>query len=132
VTRKIVRAAVEILQGKRDTLALGNLLARRDWGYAPEYVEGMWRMLQQEKPDDFVLATGETHSVEEFLKETFTRLRLDWRDYVEIDPRYYRPSEVDLLRGDASKARRVLGWEPRVRFHELVGIMVDAELRNEC
>ena len=131
VTRKIVQAAVRIHRGKQERLALGNLDAVRDWGYAPEYVEGMWRMMQQDKPDDFVLATGETHSVREFLTETFSRLGMDWREYVDIDPRYFRPSEVDCLRGDASKAARILGWEPIVKFKELVRIMVKAEQLNE-
>jgi GDPmannose 4,6-dehydratase len=131
VTRKIARAAVQISRGRQDRLALGNLLAKRDWGYAPEYVEGMWRMMQQDAPDDFVLATGETHSVAEFLGEAFGVLKMDWRCHVDIDPRYYRPSEVDYLCGDASKAKRVLGWEPKVKFKELVRIMVEAELEHD-
>jgi len=128
VTRKITRAAGRIKLGLQDKLYLGNLDARRDWGYAPEYVEAMWLMLQQDEPDDYVIATGETHSVREFLEEAFSLLDLDWREYVRIDPRYYRPTEVDLLVGDASRAREKLGWEPRVRFKELVRIMVEADL----
>lgn len=128
VTRKITRAAAAIKLGLQEALYLGNLEAKRDWGYAPEYVEAMWLMLQQDAPDDYVIATGETHSVREFLEAAFGHLNLDWRDYVRHDPRYERPAEVDLLVGDASKARRQLGWEPRVRFAELVKIMVEADL----
>lgn len=128
VTRKITRAVARIKAGLEDKLYLGNLDARRDWGYAPEYVEAMWRMLQHDEPDDFVIATGETHSVREFCEEAFGYVGLDWRDYVAHDPRYERPAEVPLLVGDASKARRILGWEPKVRFKELVRIMVDADL----
>jgi GDPmannose 4,6-dehydratase len=128
VTQKIVKAAVRITQGKQDKLFLGNLDARRDWGYAKDYVEAMWLMLQQDKPDDYVIATGETHSIKEFLTEAFSYVNLDWTKYVEIDSKYYRPAEVDLLLGDASKARRQLGWEPRVKFKELVKIMMEAEL----
>jgi GDPmannose 4,6-dehydratase len=128
VTQKITKAAVAILRGEQKELKLGNLDARRDWGYAKDYVEGMWLMMQQPKPDDFVLATGETHSIREFLDETFDYLHLDWHQYVVIDPELYRPAEVDLLLGDASKAKRVLGWEPKVKFKELVKLMVDAEL----
>jgi GDPmannose 4,6-dehydratase len=131
VSRKITRAAARIKLGVQDKLYLGNLEARRDWGYAPEYVEAMWRMLQQDRPDDFVIATGETHSVREFVEETFGRLGLDWQRHVEIDPRYLRPTEVDLLRGDARKAKKILGWEPKVHFKELVKIMVDADLEAE-
>ena len=131
VTRKIVSAAVQIHRGQQYELRLGNLLAKRDWGYAPEYVEGMWRMMQQEKPDDFVLATGETHSVAEFLTEAFSLLGMDARDYLEIDPRYYRPTEVDFLQGDATKAKRILGWESKVKFKELVRLMISAELHGE-
>jgi GDPmannose 4,6-dehydratase len=127
VTRKITRAVGAILRGEQDTLALGNLDAKRDWGYARDYMEGAWRMLQADEPDDFVLATGETHSVEEFLEEAFGYVDLDWHDYVTFDERYLRPSEVDLLIGDASKAREKLGWEPTVRFQELVRMMVDAD-----
>jgi len=128
VTRKISRAAGRIKLGLQQKLFLGNLDAKRDWGYAPEYVEAMWLMLQAENPDDYVIATGETHSVREFLDEAFSYLDLDWRNYVEIDPRYERPSEVDLLIGDASRARQHLGWTPKVGFDELVRIMVDSDL----
>lgn len=127
VTRKITRAAARIKAGLQDKLYLGNLEARRDWGYAKEYVEAMWLMLQQSEPDDFVIATGETHSVREFLDEAFSLVNLDWRDYVETDPKYLRPAEVDLLLGDASKAKRVLGWEPGTSFKELVRLMVEAD-----
>ena len=127
VTRKISRAVARIKAGLQDKLYLGNLEARRDWGYAPEYVEAMWMMLQQDNPDDYVIATGETHSVREFCEEAFGHVGLDWEKYVEHDKHYERPAEVDLLIGDASKAKRVLGWEPRVRFKELVRIMVDAD-----
>lgn len=125
VTRKITRAVGAILRGEQDELRLGNLDAKRDWGYARDYMEGAWRMLQAEEPDDYVLATGEAHSVREFLEEAFSYAGLDWRRYVKIDPRYFRPAEVDLLVGDYSKAKRKLGWEPTVRFHELVRMMVD-------
>jgi GDPmannose 4,6-dehydratase len=128
VTRKITRAATRIKLGLQQTLHLGNLDAKRDWGFAGDYVEGMWRMLQAEQPDDYVLATGETHSVREFLEETFRVLDLDPRDHVRFDERYLRPAEVDLLLGDAGKAKAVLGWEPRVTFAELVRMMVDADL----
>jgi len=128
VTRKITRAAAHIKEGLQDKVYLGNLEARRDWGYAPEYVEAMWLMLQQDAPDDYVIATGETHSIREFLDEAFSYAGLDWHKYVEMDPRYCRPAEVDLLVGDASKAKRALGWEPRTRFKELVHLMVDADL----
>jgi len=128
VTRKITRAVARIVKGEQQKLYLGNLDAQRDWGYAPEYVEAMWRMLQHEQPEDFVIATGETHSVREFLDVAFTHVGLDWNRYVEIDPRYYRPTEVDLLQGDASKAARVLGWRPNTSFRQLVQIMVDADL----
>jgi GDPmannose 4,6-dehydratase len=128
VTQKITKAAVAILRGQQKNLMLGNVDARRDWGYAKDYVEGMWMMLQQPFPDDYVLATGETHSIREFLTEAFEYLGLDWENYVKTDPELYRPAEVDLLLGDASKAKRVLGWEPKVRFKELVRLMVDAEL----
>jgi len=130
VTRKITRAACRIKVGLQDKLFLGNLNAQRDWGYAPEYVEAMWLMLQQDEPDDYVIATGETHSVREFLDEVFGLLDLDWQPYVEIDPRYYRPTEVDLLLGDPSKAREKLGWQPRVTFKELARIMVEADLED--
>jgi GDPmannose 4,6-dehydratase len=128
VTRKITRSATRIKLGLQDKLALGNLDARRDWGFAGDYVEAMWLMLQQERPDDFVIATGETRSVQEFLERVFDRLKLDWHKHVETDPRYLRPAEVDLLQGDASKARRVLGWRPRVNFEQLVEMMVGADL----
>jgi len=129
VTRKITRAVAHIKEGLQDKLYLGNLDAQRDWGYAPEYVEAMWLMLQQDQPDDYVIATGETHSVQEFLEEAFSCVGLDWREYVGIDPRYYRPAEVDLLVGDASKAKKVLGWQPKTRFKDLVRLMVDADLQ---
>jgi GDPmannose 4,6-dehydratase len=125
VTRKITRAIGAILRGEQDELRLGNLDAKRDWGFARDYMEGAWRMLQAESADDFVLATGETHSVREFLDEAFGYAGLEWEKYVKIDERYFRPSEVDLLLGDASKAREKLGWEPSVRFGELVRMMVD-------
>src|SRR5581483_9446298 len=128
VTRKITHAAARIHSGLQQKLYLGNLDAKRDWGYAKEYVEAMWLMLQQDEPEDFIIATGETHSVREFLDEAFGYLKLDWHDFVEIDPRYYRPAEVQYLRGDASKAKRKLGWEPKVRFRQLVRLMVDADL----
>jgi GDPmannose 4,6-dehydratase len=127
VTRKITRAVGAILRGEQDDLKLGNLDAKRDWGFARDYMDGAWRMLQADEPDDYVLATGETHTVEEFLEEAFTYAGLSWRDYVKIDPRYFRPSEVDLLIGDASKAKEKLGWEPAVRFAELVRMMVDGD-----
>ncbi len=128
VTRKIVKAAVRIYNRQQDKLFLGNLDARRDWGFAKDYVEAMYLMLQQSKPDDFVIATGETHSVREFLSATFCYLGMDWTRYVEIDERYFRPAEVDMLLGDASKAKSVLGWEAKTKFSELVKLMVDAEL----
>ena len=128
VTRKVTRAVAHIKAGLQDKLYLGNLNAKRDWGYAKEYVEAMWRMLQQEESDDYVIATGETHAVQEFVEEAFAYAGLDWRDHVEIDPKYYRPSEVDLLVGDASKAKRVLEWEPKTTFKDLVSLMVDADM----
>jgi GDPmannose 4,6-dehydratase len=128
VTRKITRAVARIKAGLQDKLFMGNLDAKRDWGYAPEYVEAMWRMLQQDQGDDYVIATGETHSVREFLDVAFARAGLDWHDYVVHDPRYERPAEVDLLIGDASKAARQLGWKPKVTFKQLVEIMVDADI----
>jgi GDPmannose 4,6-dehydratase len=131
VTRKITRAIGAILRGEQDSLALGNLDAKRDWGYARDYMEGAWLMLQQDTPDDYVLATGETHSVQEFLEEAFGYVGLDWREYVTIDPRYFRPAEVDLLIGDYSKAKRDLGWEPTVRFEELVRMMVDHDRERQ-
>ena len=128
VTRKITRAATRIKVGLQNKLYLGNLGAKRDWGYAKEYVEMMWLMLQQDTPDDYVVATGETHSVREFVEEVFSYLALDWEALVEYDARYERPAEVDMLIGDASKAKDKLGWEPKVKFKDLVGIMVDADL----
>jgi GDPmannose 4,6-dehydratase len=128
VTRKITRALAAILKGQQQCLYLGNLEAKRDWGYAPEYVEAMWLMLQQDQPDDFVIGTGEAHTVREFLDEAFTYVGLDWREYVRIDPRYFRPAEVDYLLADATKARDVMGWQPRTCFRDLVRIMVDADL----
>jgi len=128
VTRKITRAVARIKAGTQKKLYLGNLDAKRDWGYAREYVEAMWLMLQQDKADDYVIATGETHSVAEFLTEAFSHVNLDWHDYVELDPKYLRPAEVDLLIGDASKAERDLGWTPKVAFKELVRLMVDADV----
>ena len=128
VTRKITRAVARIQAGLQEKLFLGNLESKRDWGFAPEYVEGMWRMLQQEKPDDYVIATGETHSVQEFVEVAFARAKLDWKKYVAFDERYLRPAEVDLLIGDASKAKKQLGWVPKVKFKELTEIMVDADI----
>jgi GDPmannose 4,6-dehydratase len=128
VTRKITRAVARIKHGLQDKLYLGNLDAQRDWGYAPDYVDAMWRMLQVDEPDDFVVATGEAHTVREFLEHAFRHAGLEWEPHVEIDPRYFRPSEVDALLGDASKARDTLGWEPRVGFEELVRLMVDADM----
>ncbi|MCA1614852.1 MAG: GDP-mannose 4,6-dehydratase [Acidobacteria bacterium] len=129
VSRKITRAATRIKLGLQQKLYMGNLDARRDWGHARDYVEAMWLMMQAEEPDDYVIATGETHSVKEFLEEAFGMLDLDWREHVEIDPRYFRPAEVDLLLGDATKARTILGWEPKVSFRELVRVMVESDLR---
>jgi GDPmannose 4,6-dehydratase len=129
VTRKITRAVAHIQAGLQDKLYLGNLDAKRDWGYAPEYVEAMWLMLQQEQPDDYVIATNETHSIREFLDLAFEHAGLDWHKHVEIDPRYYRPAEVDLLIGDYAKAKARLGWQPRTKFKELVIKMVDADVK---
>lgn len=128
VTRKITRAVAHILAGKQRELYLGNLDAERDWGYAPEYVEGMWRIMQQDQPDDFVLGTGEKHSVKEFVEQAFSYADMDWKNCVKTDPRYLRPTEVDCLIADSAKAKQKLGWEPRVTFAELVRIMVDADL----
>jgi GDPmannose 4,6-dehydratase len=128
VTRKITRAIAHIIARKQEYLYLGNLEAKRDWGYAPEYVKAMWLMLQQDKPDDYVIGTGETHSVKEFLVEAFSYAGLDWQEYVKIDSRYFRPLEVEMLVADASKAKRKLGWAPKVTFKELVKIMVDADM----
>jgi GDPmannose 4,6-dehydratase len=127
VTRKITRAATRIKEGLQEKLYLGNLDAKRDWGFAGDYVEAMWLMLQQDKPDDYVVATGETHSVREFLDEVFGTLELDWQKHVEIDPRYFRPTEVDLLLGDATKARRVLNWKPAVTFRGLAKMMTESD-----
>jgi GDPmannose 4,6-dehydratase len=130
VTRKITRAVAHIRNGVQQKLYLGNLDARRDWGYAPDYVRAMWLMLQQDEPGDYVVGTGESHTVREFVELAFAHAGLDWREHVEIDPRYFRPAEVDALCADASKAKRKLGWEPAVTFHELVGIMVDSDLQE--
>ncbi|RYZ02305.1 MAG: GDP-mannose 4,6-dehydratase [Myxococcales bacterium] len=128
VTRKVTRAAARIKHGVQDKLFMGNLDAKRDWGFAGDYVEGMWLMLQQAQADDYVLATGETYSVKQFLEEAFSCLDLDWKKYVEVDPRYFRPAEVDLLLGDASKAAEKLGWKPKVGFKQLVRMMVEADM----
>lgn len=130
VTRKITRAVSDILDKKQEFLYLGNLDARRDWGYAKEYVEAMWLMLQQDQPDDYVIATGETHSVKEFCEEAFAVAGLDWKKYVKYDERYERPSEVDLLIGDASKAKEKLGWEPKTKFKDLVRLMVLSDIKG--
>jgi GDPmannose 4,6-dehydratase len=130
VTRKITRAIANILSGKQQYLYLGNLEAKRDWGYAPEYVEAMWLILQQEEPDDFVIGTGECHSVQEFLEEAFGYVKLDWKKYVKIDSRYFRPTEVEYLLADAKKTKKILEWKSRVKFKELVRIMVDADMRT--
>lgn len=129
VSRKITRAVARILAGLQDKLYLGNLDAKRDWGYAEEYVEAMWAMLQQPVAEDYVIATGETHSVLEFVERAFGHVNLDWQKYVHKDPRYFRPTEVDVLQGDATKAREKLGWKPRTRFRELVELMVDADIQ---
>lgn len=129
VTRKITRAVAHIQAGLQTKLYLGNLEARRDWGYAKEYVEAMWLMLQQDEPDDYVVATGETHSIREFLDLAFGHAGLDWKTHVEIDSRYFRPAEVDMLIGDYRKAQRKLGWEPRTKFVNLVKLMVEADMR---
>lgn len=130
VTKKITHAIARILNKEQDKLYLGNLDSKRDWGYAKDYVEAMWLMLQQEKADDYVIATGETHSVREFLDEAFGLVGLDWKKYVEIDPRYYRPAEVDLLLGDPTKAKEKLGWKPKTTFKELVKIMLEYDLKT--
>jgi GDPmannose 4,6-dehydratase len=130
VTRKITRAVAHIKLGIQDKLFLGNLEARRDWGYAPDYVRAMWLMLQQDEPGDYVIGTGEMHSVRDFVERAFAVAGLDWNQYVHIDPRYYRPAEVDALQADFSKARRLLGWEPAVTFAELVRLMVEADLKS--
>ena len=131
VSRKISKAAARIKLGVQEKLYLGNLDAKRDWGFAGDYVEAMWLMLQQDEPDDYVIATGETHSVRDFLDRAFGHLDLDWKQHVEIDPKYFRPTEVDVLLGDASKARHDLGWTPQIGFAELVRMMVDADLGAE-
>jgi GDPmannose 4,6-dehydratase len=131
VTRKITKAAARIKLGVQQDLFLGNLDAKRDWGFAGDYVEAMWMMLQAKTPEDYVIATGETHTVKEMLELAFDRLQLDWKKHVKIDEKYYRPTEVDLLIGDAGKAKRELGWEPKVRFQELIAMMVDADLAAE-
>jgi len=128
VTRKITRSLARIIAGKDKELYLGNLEAKRDWGFAPDYIEAMWLMLQQEEPSDYVIGTGETHSVKEFLEEVFAYVALDWKEYVKIDPKYFRPTEVNLLQADAFKAREELNWRPRVTFKELVKIMVDSDM----
>jgi GDPmannose 4,6-dehydratase len=130
VTRKITRAAARISRGEQRHLCLGNLDARRDWGHARDYVEAMWLMLQRDDPDDYVIATGETRTVREFADRAFECVGIDYRDFVELDPRYYRPAEVDILQGDARKAREVLGWQPRVTFDGLVAEMMSAELQD--
>ena len=131
VSRKITKAVARIKLGLQQDLYLGNLEAKRDWGYAGDYVQAMWQMLQQDEPDDYVIATGEIHSVRELLDVAFSHLNLDWRHYVKSDPKYYRPTEVDLLVGDAGKAKKQLGWEPKVKFDELIMMMVDSDLAEE-
>jgi len=128
VSRKITRAATRIKEGLQKKLYLGNLDAKRDWGFTGDYVEAMWLMLQADKPDDYIIATGQTHSIREFLDLAFARLEMDWHDYVEVDPRYFRPAEVDVLQGDASKAKKLLNWQPKVNFEQLVAMMIDADL----
>jgi GDPmannose 4,6-dehydratase len=130
VTRKITRAATRIKLGLQDKLYLGNLYAKRDWGFAGDYVEAMWLMLQQEKPDDLVIATGETHSVKEFVEKVFRKLNLDYQKHVIIDPKYFRPTEVDVLLGDSSKAKNILGWKPRVGFDQLIDMMIEADMEQ--
>jgi GDPmannose 4,6-dehydratase len=131
VTRKIAIAVGEIKRGERKKLVLGNLDAKRDWGYAPDYVRAMWLMLQQETPDDYVIGTGEVHSVREFAQEAFAHVGLDWKNYVETDPRFLRPVETNVLRADPTKARTKLGWAPEVTFKDLVRIMVDQEINKK-
>mgnify|MGYP001559955931 FL=1 len=128
VSRKITKGIASILSGKSEKIYLGNLESQRDWGYAPEYVEAMWQMTQEESPDDFGVSTGESHSVREFLEEAFQLVGLDWRKFVEMDKRYLRPTETNVLRGDYSKAKRILGWEPRTKFKDLVRIMLEADI----
>ena len=130
MTRKITRAATRIKLGLQDKLYLGNLEAKRDWGFAGDYVAAMWMMLQQDEPDDYVVATGETHSVREFAEKVFQKLDLDYKEYVDIDERYFRPTEVDILLGDSTKAREKLGWEPKVGFDELIDMMIDADMEH--
>lgn len=130
VTRKISRGVANIKMGKQEKIFLGNLEAKRDWGYAPEYVEAMWQMLQQDEPDDYVLATNESHTVKEFLEEAFSHVGLDWQDHVEIKEQLFRPAEVDELRGNPAKAKEKLGWEPKTKFKDLVKILVDADLQK--
>jgi GDPmannose 4,6-dehydratase len=130
VTRKITRGIAKIFSGKQKYVFLGNLEPRRDWGFAPEYVEMMWKMIQQDSPEDFVIGTGESHSVKEFIEEAFSYVGLDWREYVKIDPWFFRPTEVGDLRANSAKAREILGWEPKVTFQDLVKIMVDADMRR--
>ena len=130
VTRKVTRAATRIKLGLQDKLYLGNLDAKRDWGFAGDYVEAMWLMLQQEKPDDLVIATGETHSVKEFVEKVFQKLNLDYQKHVIIDPKYFRPTEVDVLLGDSSKAKNILGWKPRVGFDQLIDMMIEADMEQ--
>jgi GDPmannose 4,6-dehydratase len=129
VTRKITRAATRIKLGLQDKLFLGNLDAKRDWGFAGDYVEAMWRMLQQDQPDDYVVATGESITIRDFLDLSFERLELDWHKHVEIDPRYFRPAEVDHLEGDASRVRNLLGWEPKTDIRTLAAMMIDSDLK---
>jgi GDPmannose 4,6-dehydratase len=131
VTRKITMGVAAIKKGRAKELRLGNLDAKRDWGYAKDFVEAMWLILQRDQPDDYVVATGETHSVREFLEEAFSYAGLDWKEFVVVDPKYFRPAEVDVLLGDPTKARTVLGWKPRVSFKELVRIMVDADMEGD-
>lgn len=128
VTRKITRAVARIMAGKQKNLFVGNLDAKRDWGFAPEYTEAMWQIMQQEEPDDYVLGTGETHSVQEFLEEAFSYVKLDWKQYVKIDPAYFRPTEVEYLLADSNHAKQKFGWNPRIKFKQLVRIMVDADM----
>lgn len=128
VTRKVTRAAAQIKLGLKNKLYLGNMEAKRDWGFAGDYVEAMWLMLQQENPDDYVIATGETHSVREFVEKVFSKLDLDYKKHVEVDPQYFRPTEVDVLLGDSSKARKILGWNPKVSFDQLIDMMIAADL----
>lgn len=130
MTRKITRAVASILAKKQNYLYLGNLDAKRDWGYAPEYVEVMYKILQNEKPEDFVMGTGEAHFIKEFVKEAFSYVGRNWQKYVKIDPRYFRPTEAEELVADPTKAKKVLGWQPKIKFQELVKIMVDADMRK--